>query len=99
MNRYLLFGYENYYPSGGMEDMIVQFNTVEEIVEHFKTNTDYGFDIERNDNYQLVDTMDNFSYKTYEVNRYDSDLDDIDILKIDELLEEKLIDWIKSCIK
>lgn len=30
MKRYLLFIYERYYPRGGMEDLVGQFNTIDE---------------------------------------------------------------------
>lgn len=33
MYRFLLFSYPEYYPCGGLGDMILQFNTVEELKE------------------------------------------------------------------
>ena len=30
--RYLLFGYDDYYPGGGMSDLIGQFDTMEELL-------------------------------------------------------------------
>ncbi|MDN6182884.1 MAG: hypothetical protein L0I92_09080 [Staphylococcus equorum] len=33
MYRFLLFSYPEYYPCGGLDDMILQFNTVEELKE------------------------------------------------------------------
>lgn len=33
MYRFLLFSYAEYYPCGGLGDMILQFNTVEELKE------------------------------------------------------------------
>jgi hypothetical protein len=34
MKRYLLFAGENYYPKGGWEDFVKDFNTVEEALEY-----------------------------------------------------------------
>lgn len=33
MYRFLLFSYADYYPSGGLDDLILQFNTIEELKE------------------------------------------------------------------
>ena len=33
MYRFLLFSYAEYYPCGGLDDLILQFNTVEELKE------------------------------------------------------------------
>ena len=33
MYRFLLFSYAEYYPSGGLDDLILQFNTIEELKE------------------------------------------------------------------
>ena len=33
MYRFLLFSYPEYYPSGGLDDLILQFNTIEELKE------------------------------------------------------------------
>src|SRR5690625_3634979 len=99
MSRYLLFGYANYYPSGGMNDVITQFSTIEEITEYFKVATNDDIGIGWNDEYQLVDTTDNFSYREYEINRFASDLDNVDILDMDKFLLDKLVEWIKNCIK
>ena len=33
MYRFLLFSYPEYYPSGGLEDLVLQFNTIEELKE------------------------------------------------------------------
>lgn len=33
MYRFLLFSYPEYYPCGGLGDMILQFNTIEELKE------------------------------------------------------------------
>lgn len=97
MSRYLLFGYANYYPAGGMNDLITEFNTVKEIAEYFKVATDDDIGIQWNDSYQLVDTEDNFSYREYENDT--SDLDDVDILDMDKILLDRLVEWIKNCIK
>lgn len=33
MYRFLLFSYPEYYPNGGLEDLVLQFNTIEELKE------------------------------------------------------------------
>ena len=33
MYRFLLFSYAEYYPCGGLDDLILQFNTIEELQE------------------------------------------------------------------
>lgn len=33
MYRFLLFSYSDYYPNGGLEDLVLQFNTIEELKE------------------------------------------------------------------
>ncbi len=33
MYRFLLFSYPDYYPNGGLEDLVLQFNTIEELKE------------------------------------------------------------------
>lgn len=33
MYRFLLFSYAEYYPCGGLDDLILQFNTIEELKE------------------------------------------------------------------
>ena len=33
MYRFLLFSYAEYYPNGGLGDLILQFNTIEELKE------------------------------------------------------------------
>jgi hypothetical protein len=38
MKRYLLFAGHNYYPSGGWEDYILDFNTEDEAMQYFKDN-------------------------------------------------------------
>lgn len=33
MYRFLLFSYAEYYPCGGLDDLVLQFNTIEELKE------------------------------------------------------------------
>ncbi len=44
MKRYILFGYDGYYPRGGWNDFIASFDTVAE-----------AFDAIRRDYFQIVD--------------------------------------------
>ena len=36
MYRYLLFSYEGYYPNGGIGDLKISFNTIEELEEEYE---------------------------------------------------------------
>lgn len=36
--RYLLFGYDTYYPLGGMNDLIDSFDTIEEAIDAIKND-------------------------------------------------------------
>ena len=36
MNRWLLFGFDQYYPSGGMDDCVLMSNDASEILERWK---------------------------------------------------------------
>ena len=36
MYRYLLFSYEGYYPSGGIGDLRISFNTIEEMEKEYE---------------------------------------------------------------
>jgi hypothetical protein len=47
--RYLVFGFDHYYPSGGMEDLIGSFAKMPEAIEFIKTN-DY-------DSYNVYDRI------------------------------------------
>jgi len=42
MYRYLLFGYDQYYPLGGMEDCLLKTNKREEITKKIK-ETDFHY--------------------------------------------------------
>ena len=37
MKRYLLFGFDTYYPSGGWNDFLADFDTTEEAIEYALT--------------------------------------------------------------
>jgi hypothetical protein len=34
--RYIIFEIESYYPSGGLNDVIAEFETMEEVVQYFQ---------------------------------------------------------------
>lgn len=63
MINYLLFGYNNMYPLGGMEDLISDFQTKEEVYSYFKTKIKTGKDMY--EYYQLVDVEYGMMYKIY----------------------------------
>jgi len=46
--RYILFGYRDYYPDGGMEDALISFETKEELIER---SNEFSFDC-----YNVFDT-------------------------------------------
>lgn len=48
MKKYLLFGYNDYYPSGGMGDYLGDFNSLEDI-EEYKIKQEPFYD-----NYEIV---------------------------------------------
>lgn len=53
--RYMLFGFDRYYPSGGMDDFIDSFDTLPEIVEKIKKDSvDY---CTKKDDYQIYDVV------------------------------------------
>lgn len=43
--RYILFGYSDYYPAGGMEDALFSFNTREELLAESDDITGDGFNV------------------------------------------------------
>jgi len=52
MKRYILFGFDDYYPSGGWSDFLYAGDSIEECKEHtlkLKWNA--------KNNYQIVDTI------------------------------------------
>lgn len=49
--RYILFGFYNYYPSGGMNDAIESFDEKEEILNDVEQYNSFGYDY-----YQIFDT-------------------------------------------
>ena len=66
MKRYLVFGYDVYYPYGGLNDLIGTFNTEEEIDDYFlkeQSNKDKFFF--KRDHYQVLDiqTGTDWAYK------------------------------------
>ena len=50
MKRYMLFGFDTYYPAGGMNDFLYDFDTIEEFKKYFITG--------RCDSYNVFDTVD-----------------------------------------
>jgi len=69
LKRYLLFAYDDYYPSGGMNDFVSSFDSLDEIEDFIKTRMsikDWSYDQENN---KHVD------YNYYIGNEYDDDDD------------------------
>mgnify|MGYP001161531519 CR=1 FL=1 len=51
MKQYILFAFWNYYPSGGMDDMIDSFDTLQEAEGRIKELRDHY------EEYQIFDTL------------------------------------------
>lgn len=51
--RYIIFGYADYYPSGGMDDALTSFSSKEELLELVAEDEDIMFDC---DFYDVFDT-------------------------------------------
>ncbi|MEQ6355193.1 hypothetical protein ABNX05_11240 [Lysinibacillus sp. M3] len=56
MKKYMLFGFDHYYPRGGMNDLIGTFDSKEEADDHFIKLNREGEYIIKYDEYQLFDT-------------------------------------------
>ena len=71
MYRFLLFMYDSYYPIGGLSDVELKFNKVDELVEWFNNldeENDRGiyYDL---DNNEIYDTQKD---KVYIINEFDN---------------------------
>jgi hypothetical protein len=87
MHNYLLFAFDNYYPSGGMEDLKIKFNTYEEFENNFR--------FYHHDTFQLVNTQENLSYQEFSTSiTHHVGVDNIKIIQ--ELRKEELMKWIKN---
>ncbi len=68
--RYLIFSYENYYPSGGMEDLILQTNDLDNFIEAYHVtdgklpNNLTCFDIETNTTFNLKERIKNGTHNS-----------------------------------
>lgn len=89
MCRYLLFGFDDYYPSGGMNDLICKFNFIEEF-----ELLDYGCDC---DHYQLVDTS-NYLILKFKKSKFDSKKDDDNYSKYHNRCKDELMQWLYSVV-
>ncbi|MGG0308366.1 hypothetical protein ABEY43_06870 [Priestia megaterium] len=87
MKKYMLFGYEQCYPLGGMEDLIVTFNKVDELSSFFSEADDVR---EYNlDEYQLLNTA-TMKHEKYENgNRFSEN---------EEEWTGELFDWVKGVL-
>lgn len=56
MKRYFLFGFDNLYPSGGMNDFIKDFDSIEEAIIFVQEQE------LKSDNYEIFDTEENLRY-------------------------------------
>ncbi len=84
MYRYLLFAYRSYEEGGGMADLTLTFNTVEELQEAIYENGEHGIGLGFNDIFDIYDVEKDKVY-CYETDDYSKDvLDEF----IEKLLEE-----------
>ena len=89
MYRYLLFAYRSYEACGGIADLVLTFNTIEELQEAIYENDEHGIGLGFNNIFDIYDVKKNEVY-CYETNDYSKDiLDDF----VEKLLDEK--DWFK----
>ena len=55
MKRYQLFGFDNYYPSGGLNDVRAEGDTLPELLAEYAAKWARNGDWWRNDAYQILD--------------------------------------------
>ena len=85
MYRYLLFAYRSYEERGGIADLVLTFNTVEELQEAIYENDEYGIGLGFNNIFDIYDVKKNEVY-CYETDDYSEDvLDEF----VEKLLEER----------
>lgn len=56
MKRYMLFGFDGYYPRGGVNDLLGIFDSTEEMDKHFIAEYIKEGYVRRYDNFQVFDT-------------------------------------------
>ena len=85
MYRYLLFAYRSYEEKGGMADLVLTFNTVEELQEAIYENDEYGIGLGFNNIFEIYDIKKDKVYY-YETDDYSENVLDEFVKK---LLDEK----------
>jgi hypothetical protein len=89
MYKYLLFGFDYHYPSGGMDDLILKFNSFDEFLTNFKFSN--------YDQFQLVDTGDNYSYTTFDSKiTFHYGKDNWEVIR--KKKEYEFVDWMRNSI-
>ena len=85
MYRFLLFAYRSYEERGGIADLVLTFNTVEELQEAIYENDEHGIGLGFNNIFDIYDVKKNEVY-CYETDDYSEDvLDEF----VEKLLDEK----------
>ena len=82
MYRYLLFAYRSYEERGGIADLVLTFNTVEELQETIYENDEHGIGLGFNDIFEIYDVKKDEVYY-YETDDYSKDV-------LDEFVEKLL---------
>lgn len=63
LKRFLVFGFNNYYPYGGLDDIIAAFESLTQALEYVRAHRMYeiqdqnGYAEPPRDQYQILDTM------------------------------------------
>ncbi len=71
MYRYLLFSYEGYYPNGGIGDLKISFNTIEELEEEYEYLRLYEYiEVFDTKTGRIVNKSDSFPEVVEEVKEY-----------------------------
>ena len=71
--RYILFGFERYYPRGGADDSVKAFDTLEAAIEYTKKENPNDYE-----NYNILDlvTLSSVAYGQWEARNWNDDDDD-----------------------
>ena len=91
MYRFLLFAYRSYEESGGMADLVLTFNTVEELQEAIYENDEHGIGLGFNDIFDIYDVKKDKVY-CYETDDYSEDVLDEFVEKLLEERANKILD-------
>lgn len=55
MNKYIIFAFDRWYPSGGMKDLKAHFETTEEVKAWIKQNKYDNYEVVHRDTWAILD--------------------------------------------